>query len=167
MLQDNLSIAEYMQQKRDTREALCAIFSVKRTGRTETVVDATGVGKCISDGATYSDLQAITFDKLVTYLGGADENDNIHSLFVKAVNKIESPMFVLPMPTVEDVPVIDKIVEETKVEEENKVVLPQADKKIDLHKMEDTKTKCAKCAFETASKIAMKMHFGRFHKDYN
>jgi hypothetical protein len=33
--------------------------------------------------------------------------------------------------------------------------------------MEKEKTTCAKCAFETASRIAMKMHFGRFHKDYN
>lgn len=148
MPKDQVSIHEFMMQKKETREALRATFGIPRTGKTETIVDATGVGRCISDGTTYKDLEVLTFEKLLTYLGESTGDDNIHSLFNKAVVKIESPMIVLEDP-------------------KEPIELPKEEVIETTEEPSKEGDKCAKCEFRTASRVAMKMHFGRFHKDYN
>ncbi len=157
-MQDNLSIAEYMQQPRAIRDSLRQLFNLPRTGKTETVTDATGVGRCINDGTTYVDLSHLTFDKLITYIGESTPEDNIHSLFTKAVTKIEELHkkvgAISSPPPVAILPIEEKKVEPVVVVEPPKVVDPN-----DIQK-------CPYCAFQTMSLKALPMHMGRMHK-YN
>lgn len=130
-MEDKLSVAEYMHQTREIRDMLSSVFGIPRTGKTETVVDATGKGICVSNGTTYGDLENLSFDKMVTFLGGATDTDNIHSLFIKVVTKLED--------------------EPVKVKEEVYIpVIPQP--------VVQNTSKCEFCSYENSNPRAMRMH---------
>lgn len=147
---DQVSTSEYIKQKQETREALREIFGIQRTGKTETIIDAQGKGHVVSDGMTFKDLEVLTFQRLKEFVHDGTDDNNVHSLFIKAVNKIEAPKEDFSKNNVSS----DEIPQEPKVVSEEKIEQPQSG------------DKCAKCEFRTASKIAMKLHFGKFHKDY-
>ncbi len=140
---DQVTPAEYIILKQDTRIKLHKLFNIPQTGVTETVTDATGRGIVVSDGTTYKDLEALTLDKLMTYVGGSDEKDNIHTLFVKAVNRLES-----------EPASVETTFEHSSVTPGFIGPIPEG-------------FKCEKCEFRSASKHGMKIHFGRNHQDYN
>jgi len=148
---DQISVPEWMGLKVETKMALAAIFGLSKTGFSQTVTDAQGHPNFITDGYTHKDLSVITFDRLLTYLGQADENDNVHTLFLKAIEKIEAPMVPL--------------------EKFENIIKGEGVKEIELQEGINNKSidavKCAKCKFRTSSNKIMREHFKNFHKDYN
>lgn len=147
---DSITTSEWMMLKRETKSALAAIFGITRTGFSQTVTDATGHSTFMTDGFTHKDLAVMTFDRLMTFVGESLEGDNIHTLFLRAVDKIE----VAPVE-------IETIIQKQEA--------PLPTPTVPLREPKDPGIngyKCDKegCAFATASKIALSMHTGRFHK---
>jgi hypothetical protein len=147
---DQISTHEYIILKKETRDALHATFGIPQTGHTETVTDSSGKGRVISDGTTYKDLESLTFEKLLTFLGQADPEDNVHSLFTKVVNILEKPPVDLGI----------------KIENAAKDIAA-AEEKSNVENPSIDNVKCAKCEFRASTNKVMKEHFKNFHKDYN
>ena len=94
---DQITQPEWVSIKQETRHELRKIFMIPRSGSAITENDAMGKGHVISDGCTNSDLQALTTEKLIDYLGGAAVNDNVHTLLKEVVEKIEGIEVVKPV----------------------------------------------------------------------
>lgn len=135
---------QWVSIKAETRQKLREVLMIPKTGHCETVTNELGVSHIISDGTTNTDLQAITVQKLIDFVGSAAVNESVYDLFKRAIAKIETPVVFEKPPVV--------IVAEIKQE----VV---ADSKV----VGDT-IKCSKCAFESKSKFAIRMHYGKKHK---
>ncbi len=151
-MQSQISPQEYVILKKETRDALHSIFGISRSGSTETITDTTGMGRIVSDGTTYKDLEILTFDRLLTFLGESTPEDNVHSLFTKVVQRLE-----LPIKDLNEMYDNKPIISDLKTEEEKPVVKNES---VDA-------VKCAKCEFRASTNKIMKEHFRNFHKDYN
>ena len=143
---ESITVPQWVSLKQETRNKLREIFKVPKSTHTEIVTDQYGKANVLCDGSTNVDLQVITTERLVDYLGGAAVNETIYDLFKRAVEKVET-----------DIPnIIKKAPEIPKIE-------PASDIKADSKVVGNT-IKCEKCAFESASKFAMRMHVGKKHK---
>ncbi len=143
MYKDQITPQEYIILKLETRNLLHSIFGIPKSGATETITDQSGIGRLVSDGTTYKDLEILTFEKLLTFLGEAKPEDNVHSLFTKVVQRLESPVkdIIAPVNNVEEK------VEESKESEIVKKVDPGIDG-----------LKCELCPYATANVKALHMH---------
>lgn len=156
---DTITTSEWMLQRKETRALLVSIFGIPKTGFGQTITDATGHGINVTDGYNHKDLSIMTFDRLLTYVGESQENDNVHTLFLKAVQKAETE----PTPIAEVVKVVDITIKES---------LPTPTVPLREERVEEKQDpgingyKCDRngCKFATASRIALSMHIGRFHK---
>lgn len=129
---DQITIPEWVSVNAETRAKLRNILKIPKSGSTQTEIDAFGHGRVITDGCTHADLQNITVEKLVDYLGTAAVDENIHSLFKQAIEKVEQ--------------------------------VPQQEVPTEVNIPKDNLIKCEKCEFQSASKVAVRLHFGRKHK---
>jgi len=136
----------------ETRNKLRQIFFIPRSSHAEVVTDHMGVGTVMSDGTTNVDLQALTVAKMQEYLESIATNDTVFDLFKRCVQKIETPEVVL--------------VNTDSVTGQKEIIAKPSEFKPDVAvdaKLVDGSIKCEKCAFESKSKFAMRMHVGKRH----
>jgi hypothetical protein len=134
--------------KASTRAKLRQIFFIPHSSHADVVTDHMGIATVMSDGTTNVDLQSLTVEKMHDYLGSAAINETVHDLFKRCVQKIESPT---PEPIIQPLST-------TKAE-----IAPQIDLKADSKVVGET-IKCEKCAFESKSAFAIRMHISKKHK---
>jgi hypothetical protein len=147
---EQITVPTWLTISAETRMKLREIFKINQSSHTQVVTDQFGKPQVLSDGCTDADLQAITVEKLRDFLGTAASDETIYDLFKLTVRKVEKP----------------GMIETASVEEKhatNEPVAPTNDIKADSRVVGDT-LKCEKCAFETRSKFAMRMHMGKKHK---
>ncbi|HWY36641.1 MAG TPA: hypothetical protein VNX68_18500 [Nitrosopumilaceae archaeon] len=155
MAKDQITSGEWMTLKQSTRNALVAIFGIPRSGFAQTVTDATGHSNFITDGYNHKDLSVITFDRLLSYLQESKPEDNVHTLFLKTVERIENPPAMVEIETV------------IKVEKEK----VQEPKTYDYERNPFTEDpgpdgfKCELCAYATANPKALHLHRVAKHKN--
>ena len=141
----------WVSLKLETRNKLREIFKVPRSSASETITDNFGVSHIVSDGSTNVDLQAITVEKLVEYVGSAAINETIYDLFKRAVAKAETPAIVI---------------ETVDVHKGDFLKMPEIKDATPTINVPEGKTplfKCPECAYTHASKRGMRMHQMRKH----
>lgn len=174
-----ITIHDWLPLKKETREKLQQIFFIPKTGMTEVETDQFGKAHVMKDGFTPVDLQVITVEKLVDYLGTAAINETIKDLWKRAVEKVE--MLTIPEEEFnkflkEAERVADQPFIETQEEIKEKFlkiynqVKPLVEKDIELRKeikemnTADKQTKCDQCHFVTGSVRGMKVHKAKHNR---
>lgn len=142
---------QWLPLKKETRDKLAQIFFIPRTGMTEVETDNFGKSYVLSDGYTNSDLQTVTAEKLIDFLGGAAVNETILDLWKRAIDKVEMKTEIVN-------PVEPLTVEEK--QEIKEQILP------DVKSMNtaDNQLKCGKCPFVTGSARGLKIHSAKHNR---
>lgn len=86
MIEYSLSVPEWLKLSADTRVKLAEIFQIPKSKGA--MVEQQGEGSVVrSDGHTHEDLQAITVEKMKTFLGLMEGSEPIND-FVKLFNAV-------------------------------------------------------------------------------
>lgn len=145
---DQVTVPTWVSVKTETRTKLREIFLIPHSSHAQVITDQMGKSTLLSDGTTNEDLKALSVEKMQDYLGSVAADDTVHSLFKRCVDKVETPtqdsIVENPSTNLPSVPPTSEIKGDSKVE--NGVI------------------KCEKCAFESKSKIGMRLHVGKKHK---
>lgn len=134
-----ITIHQWLEVKKETRAKLRQIFFIPSTGMVEVVTDEFGKSSVKQDGHTNVDLQVITVEKLVDYLGSAAINETIFDLWKRAIEKVENPLV--------EIPAIEVTKEQVAKVEDGKVM-----------NTADNQLKCDKCPYQTGNKRALTAH---------
>ena len=152
---------QWVKVKLETRTKMRELFLIPKTSHAEVVNNEYGISSVISDGTTNTDLQQLTVEKMRDFLGTVAINENVLDLFKQVVEKIEQIE-----PVVEKIP--ETVITSTPQEKPQVAQIPEIPSTLNDIKADsvvvDNILKCSKCAFETKSNFAMKMHLGKKHK---
>lgn len=153
-----ITIHQWLPLKKETREKLKEIFYLKSTGMVEVETDQFGKSTIKNDGFTNTDLQVITVEKLVDYLGTAAVNETIYDLWKLVVEKVEMP----------EKHFLDELKEPLKpVQVINPEVLPPHEG-LPGHAVPmntaDNQLKCVRCPFVTGSSRGLKIHSAKHNR---
>lgn len=141
-MQDYITIHQWLPLKKETRDKLKALFYIKSTGMVEVETDQFGKATVKNDGFTNTDLQVITVEKLVDFVGSAAVNENIYDLWKRVIDKIELPQQL--------------------IDEGSAVVLPKEE--IKTMNTADNQLQCDRCPFKTGSARGLKIHKSKHSK---
>ena len=88
-LSPNLAVAQWVSLPQEMRLKLVNLFELKRSSATHV-----NNGKLETDGYTYNDLQGITIDKMLSYLGADYDmvDREYFTLFKAVLKKAEEPI---------------------------------------------------------------------------
>lgn len=129
---DYITIHQWLPLKKETKDKLKEIFYLRPTGMVEVETDQFGKATVKADGFTNTDLQVITVEKLIDFVGSAAVNETIYDLWRRCVEKVENPLTIK-----------EEIVQETKIVPMNTA---------------DNQLQCDMCPFRTGSVRGLKIH---------
>lgn len=132
----------------NTRDKLREIFKIPRTSHAEVITDSMGKGTVVCDGTSNVDLQELTVEKMIDFLGTAAIDETIYDLFKKVVEKIETPELI-ESTTIELKPSIEPINASSDVLKEEQTII--------------NVNKCPDCEYTHASKQGLRMHIYKKH----
>lgn len=102
MINEQITTPIWVDLKRETRDAIAAMFNLSKSGSSE-VVNMPTYSRVICDGYTNEDLAKITVEALQIQLGVSGEGDTVFGLFNILVDSIENSKEVVVEEKVEEI----------------------------------------------------------------